>query len=214
MEKQLTTEQSLDLIARMIASARRNFNETGGEMFLIWGYSTIAIAVVVTALFLFTGEHWVFWLWWCLPVIGGVLTWRHFSRYQKPVVTHIDRAVWAIWRVQGAVTMACTAFDSIPSALTRAPGLDILFTIALLISTGTTITGAVINFRPLVYGGGAGVALSFLLFAFSGTIWQTLIFAGIFLVVQIIPGHLLNAACKREAAGGEADESNRGVAKQ
>ncbi len=198
MEKNLTTEQSLDLIARMIATTRRNFNERGGAMFLIWGYTTIAVTIAITALIYLTRSGSVMWLWWALPVIGGLLTWRHFSRNQKPVTTHLDRTVWGVWIVFSIATFACALFASLSRFIADEQLINVLFTIALMVSMATTITGSIIKFKPVFAGGVIGILASFAILVTAPSIWQLPIFAAIFLVAQVIPGHLLNAACKRE----------------
>ena len=198
MEKNLTTEQSLDLIARMIATTRRNFNERGGAMFLIWGYTTIAVTIAITALIYLTRSGSVMWLWWALPVIGGVMTWRHFSRNPKPVTTHLDKTVWSVWIVFSIATLACALFASIAPIFADKQLINVLFTIALMVSMATAITGVMIKFKPVVSGGVVGMLASFVILVAAPTIWQLPLFATVFLVAQVIPGHLLNAACKRE----------------
>lgn len=199
-EKELSTEQSLDLIARMIAATRRNFNEKGGAMFIIWGYATIAVTLAVYAAFGLTKNHDTMWIWWALPLVGGILTWRHYRKHKKPVQTHLDKTVNYVWLAFSASTLLCMIFGFIPAKVLPGahPSFPIILLISLLISLATAITGLVIKFRPVAAAGFAGMALSFLTFVFNG-IEQLPIFAGLMLVVQVIPGHMLNAACKREA---------------
>ncbi len=199
MEKNLTTEQSLDIIARMITNTRRNFNDRGGAMFLIWGYTTIAVTLAVYAAFTLTKSWHTLWIWWALPLIGGLLTWRHYRKEENPVQTHLDKTVNYVWIAFSASTILCMVFGFIPARVlpgTHSP-FPIILIISLLISLATAITGLVIKFRPAAVAGFAGMALSMLTYIFNG-MEQLPIFAGLMLVVQVIPGHLLNAACKRE----------------
>ena len=198
MEKNLTTEQSLDIIARMISTTRQNFNDRGGAMFLIWGYTTIAVTLAITALFYLTRSNNVMWLWWALPVTGGTLTWLHFRKHPKAVTTHLDKTVWSVWIVFSIATLACALFASIAPMFTDRQLLNVLFTIALMVSMATALTGLMIKFKPVIAGGVAGTIMSFVILIAAPTIWQLPLFAAIFLVAQVIPGHLLNAACKRE----------------
>jgi hypothetical protein len=203
MEKQLSTEQSLDLIARMVAGARQNFNDNGGAMFLIWGYTTIAVTAAVYLSFSLTGNYDVMWLWWAIPAVCGPLTWRHYRKYKKPVTTHIDSAVKYVWIVFSAAVIACMVFGFMPSRIVGVSNFPILFIISLMISTSTAITGLIIKFRPVAIGGFAGIALSFTLLLFAGMMEQFIAFAVLFLLVQVIPGHMLNAYCKREVRRGQ-----------
>jgi ABC-type multidrug transport system fused ATPase/permease subunit len=194
-DKTLTTEQSLDLIARMLENTRRNFNDRGGAMFLIWGYTTIAVTLAVYIAFSLTKSYDVMWLWWALPLVAGILTWLHFRKHKRSVQTHLDKNVWSVWIVFSVATMACMVFGFIPATY-RFP---ILFTIGLLISMATAITGLMIKFRPVAVGGFAGIVLSFVILFPDGMIEQFIAFAMLFLPVQVIPSHLLNTHCKREA---------------
>lgn len=200
-DKQLTTQESLDLISSMIANTRRNFNAKGGAMFLIWGYTTIAVTIAVSAVFWFTRDYATMWLWWALPVIGGVFTWLHYRKYEKPVTTHLDKSVNYVWIVFGAACFACAAFSFISTAIAGKPLINILFTIGLIIGMATAITGLMIKFKPVAVGGFLGMALSFAI-PFFPNMWQFPIFAAIFLIAQVIPGHMLNCVCKKEAHEG------------
>lgn len=205
MEKNLTTEQSLDLIARMIATTRRNFNDRGGAMFLIWGYTTIVVTLAVYIAFRITRSYDTMWLWWALPLIGGILTWRHYSKYKRPVQTHLDRAVNYVWITFSIASLVCMVFAFLPGSIM--PGhirsFPILFIMSLIIGLATAITGLLIKSRPVAVGGFAGIVLAFAVLLAGGSMVQLIVFAGLMLVVQVIPGHLLNAQCKREvrAAG-------------
>ncbi len=202
-DKHLSTQESIDLIAKMIENTRRNFNDKGGAMFLIWGYTTIAVTAAVSAAFWFTRNNAVMWLWWALPVIGSIFTALHFRKHKRPVTTHLDKAVGYVWIVFGAATLACSVFSFASAAFAGEPLINILFTVGLLMGMATAVTGLMIKFRPVVIGGFLGMALSFAIPWFPN-MWQFVIFAGIFLVAQVIPGHMLNRDCKKEAAGEEA----------
>jgi vacuolar-type H+-ATPase subunit I/STV1 len=198
-DKQLTTEQSLDLIARMLENTRRNFNTRGGAMFLIWGYTVIAVTLAVYFAFMAVKSYDVMWLWWALPVIGGIATWLYLRRNAKSVYTQLDRNVWAVWTAFSAATFVCMVFGFLPGELfADHPPFPILLLIGLMISLATAITGLMIRFRPVTVAGFAGIVLAFLMWIFRG-MEQLLIFAALMLVVQVIPGHMLNAYCKREA---------------
>lgn len=196
-DKQLTNQESLDLIARMINNTRRNFNDKGGSMFLIWGYTTIAVTLAVYLLFRATGSGNAMWLWWALPVIGGLFTYLHFNKNRQPVHTHLDRVVNYVWVVSSVAVMACVLFSFGSWLFSGKVLFNILFTVSLLMGAATAMTGLMIKFRPVVIGGFIGMALSFPILMFRG-MEQFFIFAGIFLIAQVIPGHMLNYWCKKE----------------
>ncbi len=212
MEKNLTTEQSLDLIARMIATTRRNFNDRGGVMFLIWGYTTVLATLAVFITFSLTGSYEAMWIWCALPLNGGILTWIHLNKHPRPVTTHLDRSVGAVWVIFSGAAACCMISTYVSWLMVGKPYIDILFSIGLMMSMATAITGRLIKFRPVEFGGIVGMGLAFALPAAAGTVWQMPLFAAVFVVAQIVPGHLLDAACKREAAATTTTAAQNGRA--
>ena len=200
-DKQLTSQESLDIITRMIADTRRNFNLKGGSMFLIWGYSTIVVTLAVYFLVKSTGNFDMMWAWWALPIMGGIATLLHFRKYKRPVKTHIDRTVDNVWLVSTVACMACVLFTFGMSVFGGNRYFNILSSIALMMSIATAITGMIIKFKPVTIGGFTGIILSFLIFFFPG-MEQFFVFAGVFLIAQVIPGHILNSYCKKESKNG------------
>jgi hypothetical protein len=215
-DKKLSTEQSLDLIARMLENTRRNFNDRGGAMFLIWGYTTIAVTIAVYFAVALSHNQNFMWLWCALPAIGAALTWRHLSKRRQAVQTHLDKSVWSVWAVMAGAAACCMVASYTVALMGGKSHIDILFTIGLLMSVGTAITGRMIKFHPVEFGGFIGMGLSFAVLTAYGTVWQMPLFAAVFLCGQVIPGHMLNAACRREAAathnGAARGVAERGVA--
>lgn len=184
-QNQLTARQSIDLIARTISNTRRHIEQSVYKPFLIWGYLTIIISLAIWALARHTGNMAVMWLWFVLPVAGGglmLLTCRT-PRESGYVRTDIDRAISHVWLVLG---MAC----ALASTASFMIGLPILFIVILLMCSGTAITGLIIGSRILATAGFTGLALSVQLFFVHG-IDQCLVFAAIFLLAMVIPGHML-----------------------
>ena len=46
-DKVLTEKESLDLISQMIRNTRSRLEDNSGIPFLIWGYTTVIVAVIV-----------------------------------------------------------------------------------------------------------------------------------------------------------------------
>ena len=75
--------------------------------------------------------------------------------------------------------------------------IDILFVISLLMGMGATLTGLVCKYKPLSIAGMTGIALSFsMLFIHGSGVY--LVFAAIFIVMMIIPGHIMNKQMKKQ----------------
>lgn len=75
--------------------------------------------------------------------------------------------------------------------------LDILFIILLLMGLATALTGLVTRFRLCVVSGMVSALLLAPVCLFIGGIDQCLIFAAVFAVMMVIPGHILDFKCRR-----------------
>ena len=125
--------------------------------------------------------------WLMLPLLGWLLMW--ISREKKPegeVRTFVDRVIGNVWTVMGL-----SAWFVSMLALFTPMRLPILFIILLIMGMGTTVTGLIIRFTPTAVGGVAAIILApFTLIA--GNMWQPLLFIAGFVVMMIVPGHILN----------------------
>lgn len=179
--KKFSSKDSLEIISRMIAESRGKLERGGGSIFLIWGYTSVFTSILVYVLLHLTDNPQYQWFWWMIPIVGGSL--MYFNMRGKPsiVKTQIDRFIGYIWLTIG-LTSVLTPLCLYPV---------ILPVEGLVLNIGVILTGAVIAFRPLIIGGIIGVILSYSLVYVSG-VDQIIIFAAMFIVTMIIPGHILN----------------------
>lgn len=190
-EKQLNSEESLELITRMIRQTRSRVERNAAQPFLVMGYLTVAVSIAVW--FALRATHNPIWhlLWFVIPIAGlfynGIV--RRANR-EKAVTTYIDRVVGYVWWVFGSAAVLC----SLLSFFVR---LDILFIILLLMGLATALTGLVTRFRLCVVSGMVSALLLAPVCLFIGGIDQCLIFAAVFAVMMIIPGHILDFKCRR-----------------
>lgn len=189
-ERRITEKESLELITRMIRETQDNVARYGAYPLLIWGYTTVLIAAGIWYLFMQTGDWRVNFFWFALPVIAVPLT-LYFSRKngKRGTKNYIDRITTQIWTVFGVVAfcLSCLAFV-IP--------IDILFFISLMMGMASTLSGLVSKHKPLSTAGIIGIILSFSIL-FVGGMDKLLVFAAIFVVMMIIPGHILNKEMKQ-----------------
>ncbi len=185
-EKQLNEKESLELITQMIRNTQQRIEKANGIPFLIWGYTTILVSLAVWYLLTTTeNSNWNY-LWLLIPVIGFPLMMITKKREKKTVKTYIDKVISYVWIVIGI-----SAFiPSLAAAFT--PGLPILFLVTVLISIGSAITGLIIKFTPLTVAGFIGMFLSIFCLILGNTTNSILVFAALFLVIQVIPGHIIN----------------------
>ena len=184
-DKQLNEKESLELIAQMIRNTQHKLEKGNGIPFMVWGYTTIAVSVLVWYLFSTTGNpHWNY-LWFLIPIIGYPIMMWFIKKQEKGISTYIDRIIKYVWIGCGiaglAASVASIFFWSLP----------VLFIVILMMGTGTAITGMIIKFKPIIFSGFSGIFLSLLCLIIKGY-EVILVFALIFLVMMVIPGHILN----------------------
>lgn len=191
-DKVLTEKESLDLISQMIRNTRSRLEDNSGIPFLIWGYTTVIVAVIVWSLVTTSGNYLWHWLWFAIPVFGGTLWLSHNKKQlnnRSRVITFVDRAISHVWMVFGIASFMI----SIISFLTYIP---ILFIVLLTMGMATAITGLIIRFKPIIFSGFIGILFSPLCVIVRDTS-SILIFAAVFVLMMVIPGHMLNYKAKR-----------------
>lgn len=200
--KNLTEAQSLELITSMIQDSRARLARNSGTPFLIWGYTTVAISILNYFLVRYNCEHFQGWAWLLLPLIGWLGMLIFYKKKEQGAKNYIDRVISIIWTVIG-ISFLWVMFASF---FYHAP---ILFFTVLMAGVGTTMTGFIINDKATKICGIAAM-ISSLLFPISNFLmvrfvefsdnatrfeWintNTLLFAAIFLIMMVIPGHILN----------------------
>lgn len=207
MEKtNLTEAQSLELITSMINDTRNRLARNSGTPFLIWGYTTVAIALLNSiTTYLQLSYYWNF-SWYAIPLIGwiGMML---FNKKDKGARNIIDRVISIIWCVLSVAYL----WIFIGSTIYRAP---ILYYTILFMGVGTLITGLVLRHKTTQWCGiGAMIcSLAYPLFTFlvlkcdiqtinmlKNWAWvEIAYFAAIFFVMMVIPGHILNRKYNRK----------------
>lgn len=189
-ERVLTEKESLELIASMIQDTQNRMARYAAYPSLIWGYMTALISIVV---WFVLGQYQmpeIHYLWFLLPLVCFPLT-LYFSRKDRlsGVKNYMDRIMAQLWWVLGIVVflLSCFAFMG---------KVDILFLVSLLVGIGVTLSGCVSKYSPMRWAGTVGIALSFSLLFVNG-LDGLLVFALLFIVMTVIPGHLLNRKMKQ-----------------
>lgn len=189
-ERQLNEKESLELIARMIQNTQRKLEKGNGMPFLVWGYTTIVVSLLVWYFLSTTGDYRIQYLWFLIPVVAGPVMFFLLRKNDKGVKTYIDRVIGYVWIVVGLagfmLSITAIFFWNLP----------ILFIIILLMGSGTAITGLIIRFLPIAIAGFIGIVLSLACLFIQGTD-QMLVFAAVFLVMMVVPGHILYAKGRR-----------------
>ena len=188
--KNLSEKESLELISQMIRNSRLKLEERNGVPFLIWGYTTFFVSLLVFFLVNTTGDYHYHWFWFLIPVVGSTGMFITQKRNVKHAMNFIDRVIGTIWMVNGIAAFLIT----LGAFYYRIPILPLML---LLMGMGTAMTGLVIKFKPVIVSGFIGMASCVVPFLMKGN-EQIIVFGVIYLVMMVIPGHILNFKGKRK----------------
>ncbi len=209
-EKRLDAQESIELITRMIRNTRRRLERHSGRPYLVWGYTTVVISLLnYTLNVVGAAPEWSF-TWFLIPVLGFVLIRLFPEKKSTEPRTEIDRIVNSLWLV-------CT-LSLIPIFIlclfhgwSYRPSLFALIT--LVMSIGSTATGLIVRSRIYTTAGLLGMVGTAAIALWDYYLKQLpdpqlidsrmlnneiLIFAVVFLVMMVIPGHIINYRTRHE----------------
>lgn len=186
-DRKMEAAESLELIGRMIENTRSRIARNSGRPLLAWGYATVLTTLVVWgAVAYFQDPRWNY-LWLLLPVLGWLLMGLTRGKpTEGEARTFVDRVIGNVWFVMGSTAL----FVSLLTLFTPIR-LPILFIILLIMGMGTAVTGLIIRFTPTIVGGIAAIVLAPCTLL-ACNMWQPLLFIAGFVVMMIVPGHILN----------------------
>ena len=208
-DKKLNAAESLVLIDRMIENTRNRMAGSAGLHLLTWGYVTVATTLAVWGLAsYFDNTHWNY-LWFMLPVAGYLITRLLGSETTGSCSrTYVDQVIDIIWKVIGFAALLVGSLAVL--LIIRIP---VTFTILLMIGMGIAITSLILRFTPGIAGGTAGIVLGSVSLAITDH-WHLVLFTAGFVLMLIIPGHLLHYRYKHsgqyraDKGGGETPDAH------
>jgi len=187
-EKQMTPEESLNLIGKVISNTRNNL-KTDSFFFLLWGW-LIAIASLIEAFILWHAGRMNEWknvgllsglTWSGLVLIALIIQFFYVKKHyvKRGYKNFFEKVISYIWIISGIIIflmvyVACTRHES--------PEPYIL----AVVTIPTVITGVMARFRPLIIGG-----LLFILFAVLTVNVQTDYLRSMVSAVALICGYLI-----------------------
>lgn len=192
-DRKLNSQESIELIARMLRNTQDNLQKNAGIHSLIWGYTTLAVSLSVYFSLRATHDLHSHLLWLAIPVVGLLL--ELFTRrwWAAPEVrTFLDRATTSLWFPLGVALLLFPYLGQ---------GVDAMSLVLLLVSLGMAQTGFIARYTLFTVIGLLGLAVS-LGMTYIGGEEKILIFAAGIVAVLIVPGHTLNRkAAKNHVQG-------------
>ena len=180
-----TSKEQLDLIEKMISQAKVNLSKHSFD-FIFWGWLVSLTAVSNFLLLTITSLGYKSYLIWPLSaVIGFIAIYVRYSKAAKVEShkTHVEYFISRMWMVIGGVLVLL----SIASPFIK---IQPWFLFPVLAGIGTLITGVVLKFKPLSFGGIFLITFPFYsILAIGNSI--VLLYALVVVVSYLIPGYLL-----------------------
>jgi hypothetical protein len=191
-QEKLAPLQSLQLIESMINQAKNRLSDNG-HLYLLWGW-----VILVCSLGHFAGIRWQLverpeWIW--------SLTWGAFlyqtvylirDKRKTLVSTYTDQILKAVWMV----FVGCGLIMGI--VVSRGGSWQTMYPLILMLyGVPTILSGAILHFRPLIFGGIICWVLS-IIGAFIPLLYNLLLVAIAVISAWIIPGYLMKKRYAQE----------------
>lgn len=184
-QENFSPQESLKLIQNMIAKTRQDMGDNS-KHFLLWGWITFVACVgqyVLKNVFDYE-KHYLVWLLTIPAIIISTYMGIKEERTQK-ANTYISESMKYLWIGMGI------SFFVLSMILSRLGWNNSVFPFfTLLYGLGTFVSGKILQFKPLVYGGLTAWAMAIISVYFNYD-YQILFGAAAILVSYIIPAYML-----------------------
>lgn len=185
-EEKFTPEQSLELIGAMINKAKNRFSENG-HLYLLWGWAILLCSLCQFLLLNYVKWEYHYSVWFLTFIVFGYQTiYLARKKKQEKVKTYTDDIIGVVW-----ITFVVLMFlFGVLYARLMGDEYYKYFNPGILALYGmpTVLSGAILRFRPLIYGGIFCWALS-VVSAFISFQYQLLLLAAAVIAAWIIPGY-------------------------
>lgn len=205
-ERKLTEKESLEVITSMIAKTKDRYI-ANASILLVWGYLVVGVALLVWVMLAATHQVVWNWLWFAIPVVGGIAT-PVMSRHQdrmRVVKTYTDIVTSKMWMFMGVSAMIAMVLCAIIQVFTSVNCWVTMLVYSLIaVSFAEIAQGIFIKENSLCCGGSIGLVVGILTLCCVaggmplGANWYMPLFIVAFIAMTIIPGHILNYKSKKK----------------
>lgn len=188
MEKELTPQQSLDVITSMIQQAKGNMQKNS-FYFLLWGWTIVIANLGVFVLLKFTNvanPYLMFLITIAAALISGIYSFKQGK--QAVVTTHLDNIYKWLWIGFG---VNCFIFWFFGGKM----GWQLNAIITSMCAVPTLLSGVLLKFKPLMVGGVIFWIFGALIFMVD-TETQFLLAAAAVTFGYLVPGYMLRKSDK------------------
>lgn len=194
-QNEMTPEKSLRLMTEVINKSRRDFEKNAGTPLIFWGSLVALTALVIWIAITRTGNDFWNYLWFAIPVAGGVLSPVFLKKKtKKRAKNFLNDAIGYVWLLFGAISVILAlvivfAFPNLMSFISLAT--------VLLMGFSTALSGILLKNYPVIIIG-ITVAIGGVLLL--GTLTTSLAYVltiGLTAILDlIVPGVILNIRSK------------------
>ena len=179
----LTAEQSLALISGMIRQAKGNVSYNS-KYFLLWGWCIMLADLGMYGLMRFTDYNRPYLVWLItIPAIAVTIFFAMQEKRETTTLTVVERMIMWMWIVFFFILGPVIAFG-------YKINYQINPLILLMTAFPTALSGIVLRFKPLIFGG-AGFWIFAMLAFVADAQTQPLLGALAMITGYLIPGYLL-----------------------
>jgi hypothetical protein len=184
-DENFSPQQSLKVIQSMISKTKQDMSDNG-IYFLVWGWITLIACTGQFVLKHIVNYEKHYQVWW-LVVVGIVFSiWYGIKEgRQQRVKTYVGEAIKYLWIGMGV------SYFVLGMILSKVGwGTSVFPFFIMLYGLGTFVSGCIIKFRPLIFGGIMAWALA-IGAAYVEYDYQMLFGAAAILISYIIPAYML-----------------------
>jgi len=185
MEKELSPQQSLEIITAMINQTKGNI-EKNSFYFILWGWTLVGTSLGIYGMLKFTDIENPFLL-YLITILAAIVTAIYGIRQEKNsrTITHLDIIYKWMW-----ISLAITCF--ILSIFGYKINWQLNPVIITMCGAPTLTSGVITRFKPLVYGGISLWVLGIAMFLIQNET-QFLVAALAIALGYLVPGYALRA---------------------
>lgn len=203
-ERTLNEKESLELIAQMINSSKKNMEVGQGNVMLIWGYFTTLLSVTLFILINLTHNLMWSWGWILLFILWPVIAYKQ-KQHAPRVVTYTDKVISQVWQVMGWMfAFTFITIGIVEQLFMGHANFIIMLPLSLIYcGLGVSITGIIIQERWMIYSPLVAFILAIYMLTIlsmgkSAVLTWYLYFGLAFVFMMIIPGHIVNHKAKKQ----------------
>ena len=196
-ERPFSEKDSLELISQMLKQTRQNLEVGSGNILLYYGYAALVISLLVFVLIFLTSNPVWAALWFVMFIVSFVIQ-RKTEKSKPHVVTYMDKAISNTWSVLSVLFLLTVLAIVVLGWYMGRFEFTLMLPLSLLYAgIGSSITGVIINMRALIYTPLVAFIIGIymlveLLAGSAPTAYWHLYFGMSFVLMMIIPGHLIN----------------------